>query len=881
MAALSGTQEGPHTAWRGDGRVPHDEGDEVAKFFVCFWQLQVEAARRKFGKESGWKPKQFEVAHALGVASSTVGHWRKEENFPREEMFRSVLTLADVSYDRQVELLALRSRAHPLWEARGSAPPPEPEIVPSTETAPGCPDIPAPASTDEEERHSPPRIPSCREELDDPLTKAAAALATKIRVQWDEEAADRGLDIPPPIPPRWARTQLPVTSSIDVAVAAPTYLTRFPALPGSAPATVDMARGGGLAELFDLYAGLGSGRIILMGHYGSGKTATAILMLLDALDRRVGLAPDRCAQTPVPVLLTAQDWDPFRQDLGDWFTEQLAAVYDFLQSPEYGTDAAAGLVRGGQVALFLDGFDEMDEKLRAEALRRINRQRRAFRLVVLTRIDDFIAVVEAENLHLHGAVALELRPVTPEHAITYLKGYQRFPVPDGDELQRLIDHLRQRPDDPVSQALDVPLNLILVREDPHAVNELLASGRFRTRDQVESYLLGRVVPVAYGRGQRPDPTPAEAQRWLGYLATQMKRNDLAWWHMHHWAPTWERLFLNTVVGVVLMSGIGALVFGPVGQYAVTGHTGVLFGAGYGATMGSVFGFMATLISEFREPRPSRRRPPRRMWRLPHGAVNPAIGFFIFAVVTMAVGNQGSYRYGPFAGFVAACVAGHAATRVRTTSRTRSLWWRLRPNGTDLLSALVIGLPVGLTYGLTKTLMFGAIAGLITGFTFGFMTSMARSLADTDAPTSPDTRWRHDLHRTLLVGATAGIPIGLALGFQNGRTHGLLAGVTTALGIGAVIAIGSMIGISDVWRTTLLFVQLRLRGVFPVHGMRFLNHARQRQVLRTAGPKFQFKHDRLRAALAETYRSPVEMAWSSGVGGSASTTCRSREDSSTV
>lgn len=714
-----------------------------------------------------------------------------------------------------------------------------------------------PALIDQEERHAPPRVLSRGEDLDDPLTKAAEDLATKIRGQWDEEAADRGLDIPPPIPPRWARTQLPVTSSINVAVTAPKYLTRFPALPGSAPTTVDMAQGGGLTELFDLYAGLGSGRIILMGHYGSGKTATAILMLLDALDRRVGLSPDMCARTPVPVLLTARDWDPLLQDLGDWFAEQLAAVYDFLQSSEYGTDAAADLVRNGRVALFLDGFDEMDEKLRAEALRRINRQRRAFRLVILTRIDDFTAVVEAENLHLHGAVALELAPITSDHAITYLAGYQRFPVPDGDELQRLIDHMRQQPDDPVSQALDVPLNLTLVREDPHAVNELLASGRFHTRDQVESYLLGRVVPVAYGFSRRPDPSPAEAQRWLGYLATQMKRNDLAWWRMHHWAPMWERFLLNTVISVVLMSGIGALVFGPVGQYAVIGYTGVLFGAGYGAAMGAVFGIMATLISELREPRQGRRWSRRFPRRLPHGAFNPAIGFFIFAVVTMAVGNQGGYRYGPFAGVVAACIAGYAATRVRTTSRTRSLWWRLRPNGTDLLAALVIGLPVGLAYGLTKTPMFGAIAGLITGFAFGFMTSVARPLADTDAPTSPDTRWRHDLHRTLLVGATAGIPIGLALGFQNGRAHGLLAGVTAALGLGAVIAIGSMIGISDVWRTALLLVQLRLRGVFPVHGMHFLNHARQRQVLRTAGPKFQFKHDRLRAALAETHRSPIK------------------------
>jgi hypothetical protein len=65
----------------------------------------------------------------------------------------------------------------------------------------------------------------------------------------------------------------------------------------------------------------------------------------------------------------------------------------------------------------------------------------------------------------------------------------------------------------------------------------------------------------------------------------------------------------------------------------------------------------------------------------------------------------------------------------------------------------------------------------------------------------------------------------------------------------MITLGSVGAISDIWRTGLLFAQLRIRGLFPLRGMRFLEDARRRHVLRTAGARYQFKHDRLRATLA--------------------------------
>ncbi|MEV4370136.1 hypothetical protein AB0J71_23920 [Nonomuraea sp. NPDC049637] len=690
------------------------------------------------------------------------------------------------------------------------------------------------------------------------LAKAANALARKLRVQWEDEAADRGLDNPPPIPPRWVRTSRPVASRLRVALDDPRR-PRFTPLPGVQQATAQAVEGGGLAGLFDLYAGLGSGRIVVMGHYGTGKSATAILLLLEALDHRVRLTPQQAMGTPVPVLLNACDWDPRRHSLSDWFARQLATAYDFLTSPEYGPDAAGGLVRHGMVSLLLDGFDEMDEPRQIEALHHVNRQRRSFRLLVLARTDDFSAAVQARTGPLHGAAAVELLPVAAEQAVRYLQDHQpdRLAGDDDDAMSRLIDRLRQHPDDPVSQALDTPLTLTLLREDPQAAAGLLRPGRFTTREQAEDFLLDRVVPATYPP-HRSGPSAEQARRWLSFLAARMGRGDLAWWQMHHWAPMWERCLINALAGMLLTSGIGAVVFGPIGQYTVAGDTGTAFGVWYGALMGGCFGLLAGLVSELRDPRSGWAdrlgaafggRPARPPHRRPRPAFNTAAGLAIFVVVTMAVGNQSAYPYGLAAGIVAAAVAGHAATRIRPTYSAGSWWSRLRPGGVDLLAAAAIGGPIGLAYGLSKTPLHGTFAGLIAAFGFGLMVAVARPIADIDTPPTPLMRWRLDRRRALLVACSAAIPISMALGFQNGRTHGVPAGIVTAAGFGIMITLGSVAAISDIWRTGLLFAQLRMRRLFPLRGMRFLEDARRRHVLRTAGARYQFKHDRLRATLA--------------------------------
>lgn len=884
----------------------------VAEFFELIKMLLRQVADPERRDDLDWEPDKKELASLLKVAFSTIWRWIMGESLPRRVQLGTLCRLAGRSEAEFMELAGKRDLIAPMYQkalregVSFRLSPLLPDLCSGTEVSSGpvvagivsgqancdeilaqesdatvhmgdtgqiiglgavqerSPDVEFSDHAADADLPLPPRRldrgvyrtgyrPSAR------LERAAGVLLLKVYEQWEQEAVRRDLSVPPPIPPRWIRTDRSLVGGGDPTEGSQTRRAHA-VLPGADP-VIDIPARGGLEELFSLYAGQGAGRILLMGGPGSGKSATGIMLLLDELDRRGGLLDlDQASRIPIPVLLQARSWDPLRQDLAEWFAGQLETVYDILPSREYGPDPAGDLVRQGRVTLFLDEFDEMDAALCAQALSQLNSRAWPFRLVVMTRVEDFARLVEDTGLPWYDAIALELAPVAPQDAIAFLRSYQRTPAPPGDELQQLIELLEDEPNQPISQAMDTPLNLSLIYDDRKTITALLRDPELKTRGQVEDALVHRIIPRAYRPG-RPGPTVQEAEKSLGFLAAQMGNDSgLDWRTMHHWAPAWERCLFNTLAGLLIMSGIGTLVYGPVGQYTVAGRTGTLFGLWYGAGMGTIFGLIAGLVSEARAPHRNKQRWPwldRQLPTLPGGGgrlgFNSAIGLFLFLVVTMAVGNQsGNYWFGALAGVTAGGLTGSTATIPRVISgHQRWRHWSL--NGWDLLAALSVGGPISWAYGTTKSVPFGISAGLITAFTFGLMASVVRPLSHSDTPPSPDAHWAHDLQRTLTLGFMTAIPIGLALGFQNGRTHGLLAGIVSTLGLGTIIALGSMAGTSDIWRVTLLFGQLRLRKRFPLSGMRFLTIARDRQVLRTAGAEYEFRHSRLRTTLATDYR----------------------------
>lgn len=612
-----------------------------------------------------------------------------------------------------------------------------------------------------------------------PLGELADSLAGAVQEQWSRAALERQLVQPEPIPVQWMRSSRPLAGPVSAAVES----RQFPPLPGLIRVTPDQLRSGQLQDLYAVYGGLGSGRVVLVGGAGSGKSGAAILLVLDALRHRAQVPAEDRPLIPVPVLVTVHGWDPGTERVGQWLAARLQQTYP-LFAGKRGLADAVELVRAAKVAVVLDGLDEISEDLRPAALRALSSQA-DFRVVVLSRSDEMAAATRQE--FLQGAIALELRDVEPAVAADYLARVQRDPPPAG--WGELISRLRRAPESPIARALSVPLTLTLVRDTYRGgddVGELLdfcdAAGHAASRQDIEDYLIDRVLPAAYAvlPGEAPPRYQVQAARLaLGYVAARMSQagtRDLAWWRMASWAPAVPR-----VIATGLMFGFIFLLGGsPVLALIAAPTAGVAY----------------LLGGEVTSKSPRRMAPLR--WR--------------------RLFSRSSLVKGP-----AYALAG------------------------ALFGGVIFGLAVGPGPGL----MVGLVAAIGTGVAGILADGLSQPAADDTSPLTPPASWRRDQAFGLAIGLVLGVSIGLGLGLALEVRHmaALLGGIVFGILYG--IGFGLVWGLSfpRTWTVSLTFAQLALRWHTPVRLLRFLDDARERNVLRTVGPVYQFRHARLQDRLA--------------------------------
>ena len=620
-----------------------------------------------------------------------------------------------------------------------------------------------------------------------PLDEVADSLAVMVTEQWTRAALERRLLQPAPIPVHWERSSRPLAGPVSAAVES----RQFPPLPGLSPALRRQLRGGRLQDLHAVYGGLGSGRLVIIGEPGSGKTGTAVLLVLAALEHRQQVSSQDRQLVPVPVMFTLHGWDPSTQRVGDWLAARLQETYS-LFAGKGGKAEAAELVKAGRVAAFLDGLDEIAEDLRPVALRALSQQA-VVRVVVLAR--SFEMAVAARQGFLEGAAALELRTVDAAAAADYLTRVQLDPPPRG--WTELTGRLRREPGSPIAKALSNPLTLTLVRDTYRSgddIRELLdfcdAVGDVSGED-IQDQLLDRVLPAAY-TPPPGEPPPRygldEARRTLGCIAARMGQEgtrDLSWWRLPAWASAAPRVIVTgAVFGVMFALGARNLVSGLVA--------------------GAVFAYFY-LIGDRGKP-PARLAPLQRRHLLSRYAL--AVGLV----------------YGLTAGVV--CALSGLAIRL----------------GAGQIAALATGVGIG-----------AGLAGVLTA-------GLSRSAADDASPLTPRVSWRRDQGFGLAVGLLLGLGLSLGLGFGIGLAYAFGLGSTHRAGHvkGLVLVFvwllvfGLVFGLlfPRTWTASLTFAQLAMRWHTPVRLLRFLDDARERDVLRTVGPIYQFRHARLQDRLAQ-------------------------------
>ncbi|MCK6549368.1 protein kinase, partial [Myxococcota bacterium] len=154
---------------------------------------------------------------------------------------------------------------------------------------------------------------------------------------------------------------------------------------------------GGADELARTLDALLAG-IVLVGPPGGGKT----LRLLEVADALLRRARDR-ADAVLPVVLNLSSYPAFRGTMSAWLTHELVAKYALPRGQ------AEAWLEAGQLALLLDGLDEVDAADRVATVTALNTLR-------ATRPTPYLVTCREENYRalstrLEADAVLRLRPL--------------------------------------------------------------------------------------------------------------------------------------------------------------------------------------------------------------------------------------------------------------------------------------------------------------------------------------------------------------------------------------------------------------------------------------------------------------------------------------
>ncbi|MFB7763323.1 helix-turn-helix domain-containing protein [Streptomyces xiamenensis] len=227
------------------------------------------------------------------------------------------------------------------------------------------------------------------------LAEAVDALATDASRRLRREEAQRRAHDPSPLPVRWRPAPAHLMDHAE-------SVQRLP--PGATSPGMDLC--GEVGTIAETYRRISSGRLVVLGRAGSGKSILVIRLVLDLL-----AAPEPPER--VPVIVSIGSWDPRATSLRDLLVDRLLREHPHLaRHVASGATQAAALVDADLILPVLDGFDEIAESLRGPALRELNTT--SLPLVLTSRRAEFEQAVHSVHTPLIWAAGIELAGLTPD-----------------------------------------------------------------------------------------------------------------------------------------------------------------------------------------------------------------------------------------------------------------------------------------------------------------------------------------------------------------------------------------------------------------------------------------------------------------------------------
>lgn len=579
-------------------------------------------------------------------------------------------------------------------------------------------------------------------------------------------------------------------------------------------------------EIADVYRRIESGRLVVLGRAGSGKTVLGLRFVQAMLETRA-------SGGPVPLIFSFGSWNPAVQPLAHWLSGQLCRDHPGLAAlGGGGKTLAAELVGRGLILPVLDGFDEIARGLHEAALKKLSATR--LPLVLTSRTDEYAAAAK-EKKPLTSAAVIELNDLTLDSAEDYL--ILSSPKAVTSEWERVLSELRRDPEAPASAnvitVLSTPLMVALARtvynetgaarrRDEPALRPagLLDTTLFSTPEQIENHLVGSFIPSVYASSGVPGWSPERAERWLGFLAAhlqQLKKPDLEWWELGRSVPRWIR--------TLVLASLSGYLFGVTTAFGnlPVDLIGTAHGPGFAIQRGLVVGTLHGLVAAL-----------------------------VFGLIYWIADRNDLIKPSP----VRVRLFGRRRARTQAPVGTRVAYGALTGFGVALALLLIdrllvprLGLDDGLGGGRLSAIELPVDVALAAGVAFGIM-GWLESPIDVAAAVDPADLLRSNRANVasyfviwaVVLGVVTGIGASFTAGFVTSVETGAVFGVEGAFGAGlgyglCVTAWGHWFALARIW--------LPLTGRLPWRLVAFLDDACRRTVLRPVGAVYQFRHPSLK------------------------------------
>jgi NACHT domain len=609
--------------------------------------------------------------------------------------------------------------------------------------------------------------------------------------------------------------------------------------------------------------------LLILGEPGAGKS-TLLLKLAHHLVEQAR----QNAEQPLPILLPLSSWAVKRPVLQDWLIDQIKFIYDVRRQ------LSQDWVRADLILPLLDGLDEMDEAARTACIAAINTYHGEHLqpLVICSRTHEYDAATIHEQLALHTAVVVQ--PLTLAQADAHLATI-------GKPLTALRTALKKNTT--LQTLATTPLLLQILMLTYHGIP---VRGLSHKEDQLREQIWSDYVQHMVSRKGNNQHYPLEKTRaWLGWLARQMRSQNITIFSLEQLPPDWLPKRRRTLYqwNVRLVFGLpfwllGGLLFGLLGGLFFWLLDGLLFGLLGGLLFwlldGLLFGPLGRLGTQI--------KPTEALiwsWKglldgLLGGLVGGLVGGLLGGLLSgllggllggLPAGLVFGLVFGLLSGLLSGLLFGLLGRLGTQINPAEALIWSWKGQFVGLLFGLLFGLVVGLLFGLVVwlvvwlvgglvgraldvLLVFGPIGGLIGGLLFGLLFGLSGKQLTERHILSPNEGIRRSIKNGLVVGLVFGLLAGL-LGWLLGW---LLGGLPSWLVVGLFGGLfgGLLGGLAAAIQHYLLRFWLWRSHLFPLKAVPFLEDATARILLRRVGGGYSFTHRLLLDYFADLETAPL-------------------------